>query len=113
MTQTWIQTRCARDVVLQKLNKHEYLEEHCEKKYLDIREELPQGISVSPGYYVIETMSNFHVQVATGLRSDLMLPDDCPYLAHILDSLKKDISKKRQRPEGEQYNLTTRFCSCI
>ena len=46
------------------------------------------------------------------LRSELMLPDECPYLQAITARFKAETSRKRTR-EGQEYDLTKLILCCI
>lgn len=47
------------------------------------------------------------------LRSELMLPDNCPYLKVVCDDLKRGVSKKRSlNSERQEYDLTKSSFGC-
>lgn len=97
-----------------KLKNHQQLEQHCEKVYKDLTTNVVLGISVSLDSRVTPSLALYSQLILVhqpALRSELMLPQDCPYLQAITATMKTDTARKRKR-ERNEYDLTKVFFGC-
>lgn len=101
----------ARDVADNGIKTAKDLEHRCETTYksliLDHRPEI--SVSGAQHFKVITEHLKLFLVFST-LRSNLMLPEDCPYLKAVTASIERKTGKKSLE---EKYDLTTKTFGCI